>query len=187
MDAACNFSASCRIEIENNFPNFLDFNLALCIAMYQNCNDNFLNHSNSIQVPKDLRWCCGESISEMYFCCKLNVLHILATHCEIFATMQPIRVDDPSTIRYTFLQIFGPIYGEYLKSMSTDYRVRTWEKVPWRAILNICLSCELSQKENINIGSVFTFGITQHKSQFKIARQQTYSHVLTQIVRKNWL
>ena len=67
LDAACNFSASCRIEIENNFPNFLDFNLALCIAMYQNCNDNFLNHSNSIQVPKDLRW-CGESISEKYFC-----------------------------------------------------------------------------------------------------------------------
>ena len=35
-----------------------------------------------------------------------------------------------------------------LKSISPDYQVRTWEKVPWRAILNICLCCLLSQKEN---------------------------------------
>ena len=40
--------------------------------------------------------------------------------------------------------------GKYLlKSISPDYRVRMWEKVPWQAILNICLCCELSQKENI--------------------------------------
>ena len=41
--------------------------------------------------------------------------------------------------------------------------VRTWEKVPWRAILNICLCCELCQKKTYK-HTMFSLGITQHNS-----------------------
>ena len=49
--------------------------------------------------------------------------------------------------------------GKYLlKSISPDYRVRTWENVLWRAILNICLCCELSKKKTyILITQYFDF------------------------------
>ena len=56
--------------------------------------------------------------------------------------------------------------GKYLlKSISPDYRVRMWEKVPWQAILNICLCCDVKNlKKKTYEHTVFSFGIMQHNS-----------------------
>ena len=68
--------------------------------------------------------------------------------------------------------------GKYLlKSISPDYRVRMWEKVPWRAILNICLCCELSQKENIKTYCVLFW---DNRAQFKLlAKKLLHFHYCT--------
>ena len=67
--------------------------------------------------------------------------------------------------------------GKYLlKSISPDYRVRMWEKVPWRAILNICLS----QKENIHFNyAVFWFHLVKKIQMFGIPKKLLHFHYCT--------
>ena len=66
------------------------------------------------------------------------------------------------------------VFQQVLKSISPDYWVRTWEKVPWQAILNICLCCELSQNY-----AVFWFHLVKKIQMFGIPKKLLHFHYCT--------
>ena len=70
--------------------------------------------------------------------------------------------------------IYLPIFQQVLKSISPDYWVRTWEKVPWWAILNICLCCELSQNY-----AVVWFHLVEKIQMFGIPKKLLHFHYCT--------